>query len=157
MLFRSPAPCEGACHRKSVDEAVSICLLKRYVGDEGEVSFSGAEAQTGWKVAVAGAGPAGLAAALYLQLRGVQVTLFDKEEQAGGELRTSVSEEILPRTVLDREITRILDTGVIFRGGEAIDRSAFEGLRAQYDAVVVATGALQNHPEVFRSEERRVG
>jgi alkyl hydroperoxide reductase subunit AhpF len=87
-----PAPCEGACHRKTVDEAVSICILKRFVGDEGNSQFIPAE-KTGNKVAVIGAGPAGLAAAYYMQLRGIQVTLFDKAKKAGGQLRTVISEE----------------------------------------------------------------
>jgi hypothetical protein len=68
-----PAPCEGACHRKTVDEPVSICLLKRYVGDEGAEPEIIPAKKTGHKVAVIGAGPAGLAAAYYLQLRGIQV------------------------------------------------------------------------------------
>jgi hypothetical protein len=68
-----PAPCEGACHRKTVDEAVSICLLKRFVGDEGAEPEIIPAKKTGKKVAVIGAGPAGLAAAYYLQLKGVEV------------------------------------------------------------------------------------
>src|SRR6056297_1348826 len=71
-----PAPCEGACRRKQVDSAVSICLLKRYAGDhdlERATSWMPEKApSTGKKIAVIGAGPAGLAAAYYLQLRGQQ-------------------------------------------------------------------------------------
>jgi NADPH-dependent glutamate synthase beta subunit-like oxidoreductase len=77
-----PAPCEGACHRRTVDESVSICLLKRFVGDEGEAPEIIPAKNTGHKVAVIGAGPAGLAAAYYLQLKGVQVTLFDKARKS---------------------------------------------------------------------------
>lgn len=135
-----PAPCEGACHRKTVDEAVSICLLKRFVGDEGaEPTIIPAE-KTGDKVAVIGAGPAGLAAAYYLQLRGIQVTLFDKAEKPGGQLRTEISEEKLPRNVLDKEIEAILKTGVEFQGGIEIDASRFAEMQNDYNAVVVASG-----------------
>src|SRR5690606_1089264 len=77
-----PAPCEGACHRKTVDERMSICLLKRFVGDEGAEPDIIPAPKTGKKVAVIGAGPAGLAAAYYLQIKGVQVTLLDKNERS---------------------------------------------------------------------------
>src|SRR6056297_1005630 len=65
-----PAPCEGACHRKTVDEPVAICLLKRFAGDAGAARLQVPEKPAGKKVAVIGAGPAGLAAAYYLQIRG---------------------------------------------------------------------------------------
>ncbi len=144
-----PAPCEGACHRKTVDEPVSICLLKRYVGDEGaepEIKFS---PKTGKKVAVIGAGPAGLAAAYYLQIKGVQVTLLDKNEKAGGLLRTAISEEILPMEVLDKEIGSILKTGVEFKGGKDITSEVFNRLKSDFDAVVVATGTVPETADFF--------
>src|SRR5690606_14755632 len=93
--------------------------------------------KTGHKVAVIGAGPAGLAAAYYLQLRGIQVTLFDKALKAGGQLRTEISEEILPREVLDKEIELILKTGVEFFGEKTIDNEAFAKMQNSFDAVVV--------------------
>ena len=112
-----PAPCEGACHRKTVDEPVSICLLKRFVGDEGNLTRIIPEIKkTGKKVVVIGAGPAGLAAAYYLQLKGIQVTLLDKNEKAGGLLRTKSMMKFLPKDVLDKEIELILNTGVEFQG-----------------------------------------
>ena len=139
-----PAPCEGACHRRTVDEAVSICLLKRFVGDEGkEPEFEVAE-NTGKKVAVIGAGPAGLAAAYYLQLKGVQVTLFDKNEKAGGLLRTEIDRERLPHEVLDKEIEAILNTGVQFQGGKEIGSNEFSTFQNEFDALVIATGTNEN-------------
>ncbi len=139
-----PAPCEGACHRRTVDEAVSICLLKRFVGDEGDVPEVVPAPKTGHKVAVIGAGPAGLAAAYYLQLKGVQVTLFDKAEKAGGLLRTAISSEILPPEVLDAEVEAILKTGVDFQGRKEIDQSEFDHMCTDYDAVVVAVGTMDD-------------
>jgi NADPH-dependent glutamate synthase beta subunit-like oxidoreductase/ferredoxin len=144
-----PAPCEGACHRKTVDEPVSICLLKRFVGDEGTVPEIIPAKKTGHKAAVIGAGPAGLAAAYYLQLRGIQVTLFDKAEKAGGQLRTEISEEILPHDILDKEIDLILKTGVEFHGGEIIDNEIFADIQSSFDAVVVAFGAVGEETETF--------
>ncbi|WP_297089790.1 FAD-dependent oxidoreductase [uncultured Draconibacterium sp.] len=144
-----PAPCEGACHRKTVDEPVSICLLKQIVGDKGNPAPVPELEQTGKKVAVIGAGPAGLAAAYYLQLKGIQVTLFDKNEKAGGLLRTSLSAEVLPLEVLDREIAEIIKTGVIFKGGTAITLNVFEEMKAEFDALVVATGVISGETENF--------
>ena len=109
-----PAPCEGACHRKSVDSPVSICLLKRFVGDENDVHPFEPLPSTGKTTAIIGAGPAGLAAAYYLQLKGVQVTLFDRNTFAGGMLRTAIADDILPKEVLDGEIVSILNTGIKF-------------------------------------------
>lgn len=144
-----PAPCEGACHRKTVDEPVSICLLKRIVGDDGvEPDVSGIE-KTGKKVAVIGAGPAGLAAAYYLQLKGIQTTLFDKNEKAGGLLRTAINDEVLPKEVLDKEIDAILNTGVQFESGIEISAERFEQLKEKFDAIVLASGALSENAEVF--------
>ncbi|MCY1720900.1 FAD-dependent oxidoreductase [Prolixibacteraceae bacterium Z1-6] len=144
-----PAPCEGACHRKTVDEPISICLLKRIVGDEGNQTEATAVKMTGKKVAVIGAGPAGLAAAYYLQLKGIQVTLFDKNEKAGGLLRTSLSEEILPMDVLDKEIELILRTGVEFKGGSDIGASEFEAYKKDFDAIIIATGKVEENSELY--------
>lgn len=144
-----PAPCEGACHRKTVDEAVSICLLKRFVGDEGAAPKIIPAEKTGKKVAVIGAGPAGLAAAYYLQLKGVQVTLLDKNEKAGGLLRTAISQEILPLEVLDKEIENILNTGVEFQGGKEINAEVFEKMKTDFDAIIISTGTVSENPEFF--------
>lgn len=143
-----PAPCEGACHRKTVDEAISICLLKRFVGDEGAEPKIETAPKTGKKAAIIGAGPAGLAAAYYLQLKGVQSVLFDKNEKAGGMLR-AISAELLPSEVLDKEIELILKTGVVFVGGKEIDKEFFEQLKIDFDAVVVATGTLAENAEIY--------
>jgi len=144
-----PAPCEGACHRKTIDDPISICLLKRFVGDEGAGPEIIPVKKTGKKVVVIGAGPAGLAAAYYLQLKGVQVTLFDKNEKPGGLLRTSISEEILPKDVLDKEIEMILKTGVEFHGGKDIDREVFETLKKDFDTVIIATGTVPENADFF--------
>jgi len=144
-----PAPCEGACHRKTVDEPVSICLLKRIVGDDGVEPDILEIKKTGKKVAVVGAGPAGLAAAYYLQLKGIQTTLFDKNEKAGGLLRTAIKDEILPKEVLDKEIEAILKTGVQFEGGKEISAELFIQIKTEFDAVVLSTGALSENAEVF--------
>lgn len=139
-----PAPCEGACHRKTVDTSVSICLLKRFVGDENDLHPYEQQPMTGKKVAVIGAGPAGLAAAYYLQLNGYQTVLYDKNDLPGGLLRTAINAGILPMQVLDKEIGFILDTGVIFEGGKVIDALSFQAIRNQNDAVIIASGVISD-------------
>jgi thioredoxin reductase/ferredoxin len=139
------APCEKICRRKDIDEPVSICLLKRYAGDWGRTELELVENPgpklAGKKVAVIGGGPAGLAAAYHTQLAGVPCTVFDRAPVAGGELR-AIDEEILPREVLDREIAFIEQTGVRIELEKTIDRTTFEKLRSAFDAVVIATGAI---------------
>ena len=84
-----PAPCEGACRRKSVDEPVSICLLKRFTGDHGIYPEVSKELKMipEKKIAIIGAGPAGLSAAYYLSQSGYFCEIFDKNELPGGMLR----------------------------------------------------------------------
>ncbi len=139
-----PAPCEGACHRKTVDEAVSICLLKRFVGDLHDLHPFPVPPLNGKRVAVAGAGPAGLCAAYYLRLKGIEPFLFDRENLPGGELRKSIPPGVLPPVVLDREISSILNTGIHFTGNTLIDDQVFDQLKQSFDALVIATGSLDD-------------
>jgi ferredoxin len=133
-----PAPCEGACRRKSIDQAVSICLLKRFAGDD---SWKPERApDSGKEVGVIGAGPAGLAAAYHLALKGHHCTVFDRNSMAGGSLCKEVDEKELPPDVLQKEIDLIAALGVEFRFGRAVDAAQFASLQKSSDAIVVATG-----------------
>lgn len=141
-----PAPCEKACRRKDVDEPVSICLLKRYSGDEGksyEKDWSIIDKNlTGKKVAIIGGGPGGLAAAYHLQLKGVKCKIIEKSNKAGGLLRSVIDDAILPQKVLDEEIDIIAQTGVEFQFGVSVDKTIFESLKKDFDAVIIATGDM---------------
>jgi len=108
-------PCETACNRAQLDEAVGINSVERFLGDEG--------IRKGWKVAVearptgkrvlvVGAGPSGLSAAYHLALRGHAVTIREAGPLAGGMMRFGIPKYRLPRDVLDAEVQRILDLGV---------------------------------------------
>jgi len=139
-----PAPCEKACRRGRIDAPLSICLLKRFAADEGVASpFSTGQSAvpTKNKVAIVGAGPAGLAAAFYLARAGHHCTIFDDHAQPGGQLRHGVPAPLLPAAVLDREIDHIRQLGVIFRMNTRIGKDvAFQNLKAGFDAIVLATG-----------------
>ena len=143
-----PAPCESGCRRKQVDEAVSICLLKRFVGDEDLKNDKPYRPElaslSGKKVAVIGAGPAGLAAAYYLQIKGHQAIVFDKNDRAGGEL-LQIDNEILPSEIIDQEVAQIVETGVQLRLNESINEFRFLELQKEFDAVVVAFGAVNEN------------
>lgn len=154
------APCEKICRRKDIDEPVSICLLKRYAGDLGTVVPDLVEEPTASlkdkKIAVIGAGPAGLAAAYHTQLAGVSCTIFDRDPVAGGQLR-AIDEEILPPKVIDREVDFIRNTGVTFQLGKEIDRETFLGLRETYNAVVIATGPMEEALETWGVQTYKSG
>ena len=145
-----PAPCEGACKRKPIDEAVSICLLKRFTADDAENSPVFEKAiSIGKKVAIIGAGPAGLSAAFYLQLKGVQAVIYDKNEKPGGALMYSIPDDELDKSVLGKEIEIIEKLGAEFHMGSEIDASAFEKLRDGFDAVIVATGDYSSQMDAW--------
>jgi NADPH-dependent glutamate synthase beta subunit-like oxidoreductase/ferredoxin len=142
-----PKPCERGCRRESIDEAVSICLLKRYVADadlESDKPYSPVcKPIQDKRIAVVGAGPAGLAAAYYLQQAGFGCTVFDDHEKPGGMLRYGIPEEELPRDVLDKEIALIEKLGLTFESKTRIDDAAsLEKLRKDFNAVFIAFGAL---------------
>ena len=146
-----PAPCESACRRKPIDGAVGICLLKRAAGDDGRQttddgrqtavvghrsSVIGHPSSVVGHIAVIGSGPHGLSAAWYLRIKGYQVTIFDRNELPGGELRYSVPREKLPLEILDREIGRIREAGVIFVMNSDIGPVQLAELHREFDAVV---------------------
>lgn len=135
-----PAPCENACRRKPIDGAVSICLLKRSTSVSG---LSGAlpVKPTRGRIAIAGAGPAGLSAAFYLGLEGYACILFDRNNEPGGALRYSIPADRLPPGVLAADIGRILESGAEFRGGVTVTAAMIENQwRKDFDAVILATG-----------------
>ena len=157
-----PAPCEGVCRRKPIDGAVSICLLKRYAGDFGQLEKK-LTAPTGKKVAIIGAGPAGLASAYHLQLKGIQCTIFEQSGQLGGIVLNDVENEKLPQKTLDREIEDIRHLGAEFKLGTFIGKEQYEKLLAESDAVLIASGniseeqknwGLPTHAKGFEANEQ---
>ncbi len=126
---------------------VAICLLKRFVADvdlqSDEPFLPECAAATGKRVAIVGAGPAGLAAAYYLLQGGHACVLFDEHDQPGGMLRYGVGEEELPREVLNAEIGIIRRLGAEFRLNERIEPAGFGALREDFDAVLVAAGEMK--------------
>ncbi len=142
-----PEICERGCRRKQADAAVSICLLKRYVADVDLASdkpFVPAPGpDSGKRVAVVGAGPAGLAAAYYLRQLGHGVTIFDDHDQLGGQLRYGIEREKLALDVLAAEIATLAPLGWEFRGQTRVGVDAsLDELAGQFDAVFLGIGQV---------------
>ncbi len=140
-------PCEAACNRTELDDAVSICRLERAVGDRALAegwTLPRPERERDAHVAVVGGGPAGLSVAYQLRRRGYRVTLHEARQGLGGLLRYGIPRYRLAADVLDGEIDRLLELGVETVTGYHVDATAFAELRANHDAVFVATGAARS-------------
>ncbi|MEI6530097.1 MAG: molybdopterin-dependent oxidoreductase [bacterium] len=141
-----PHPCETECRRNLVDEPVAICAIKRYLADVDLASsqpFQPAVAKnSGKKVAVVGAGPAGLTAAYYLRQRGHAITIFEALPKAGGWLRYGIPQYRLPKEILDREIATITNLGIEIRTNVRLGKDIrLSQLQQEYDAIFLGCGA----------------
>ncbi len=138
-------PCETACNRGQYDEALAIHHIERYLGEQA--------IQHGWnypllsqtrhveKIAIIGAGPAGLSAAYHLKQRGYKVDIFDNLPVAGGLLQIALPPYRLPRNALQAEIERILALGIDFQAQKQLGRDfSLEELHPQYAAIFLAIG-----------------
>jgi heterodisulfide reductase subunit A len=138
------APCERACNRGQLDSPLAIRDLKRFAADrfDWDGLASRSVQKTGRKIAVVGAGPAGLACAHDLALEGHHVTVYEALPEPGGMLRYAIPEYRLPKAELEREIGFIEKLGVEIRCGVEIGKEiTLEALEEKYEAVFLGTGA----------------
>jgi 2-oxoacid:acceptor oxidoreductase delta subunit (pyruvate/2-ketoisovalerate family) len=137
-------PCEGACNRAQIDEAVGINSVERFLGDVAIRSgwkFEPPPAESGKRVLVVGAGPSGLAAAYHLRRMGHAVEIHEAGPFAGGMMRFGIPKYRLPRDVLDAEVKRILDLGVVLKLNAKVDRIVDSMKAGRFDAAFLAVGA----------------
>ncbi|MEM2843638.1 MAG: FAD-dependent oxidoreductase [Candidatus Bathyarchaeia archaeon] len=141
------APCEKKCRRSQIDEAMAIKYLKKFVADwamEKGLSYTPPTSKKKTaKVAVVGAGPAGLSCAYYLATYGYSVVVFEASNAAGGLLRWGIPEYRLPKKILQKEIQEIEKLGVKIRFNsrvESLDKLFSEGFKA----IFIATGASRS-------------
>lgn len=140
-------PCEGKCKWNEGKSPMAIASLKRYAADhfdrEEDWNLS-CKDENGKKVAVIGAGPSGLQAALELRKEGCQVTVFEKMPVRGGMLRIGIPAYRLPRTILEREISYLDHLGVKFELNCEIGKNKpFSEILENFDSVIVAVGKQQ--------------
>ncbi len=141
-----PAPCEKACRRGAIDTPVAVCLLKRFAADTGPSHNAShrpdPQPKSGRRIAIVGAGPAGLSAGYYLALMGHDCRLFDRNDHPGGALRYDVPRERLPLDALDADIGAVLAAGVELNMNRTLGRDlSLADLRKGHDAVVLTFGA----------------
>lgn len=141
-------PCEAACRRNLLDEGapVGIDYLKRFAADIDLESPNkwkpDIKPSTGKKVAVIGAGPAGLSSGFFLQKEGHQVDIYEASPRAGGWLRYGIPEYRLPNDILQKEVDNITELGVKIHYKKKLgDNLKFDKLKTKYDAFVLAIGS----------------
>ena len=139
-------PCERVCKRAEVDRPIPICALKRFVADKGETIEVEADLtiaeEKDKKIAIVGAGPAGLMAAYDLRKMGYQVTVFESQERPGGLLVYGFPSYRLPQEVIEQEIGIIEKLRVEYRLKTTVGEDVTIGeLQRNYDALFIAVGA----------------
>jgi NADPH-dependent glutamate synthase beta subunit-like oxidoreductase len=152
-------PCQAACNRASIDEAVGINAVERFLGDEAlrQCWSVPVGPLTGTPVLVVGAGPAGLAAAYHLTRLGHAVTVRDANPRPGGMMRYGIPAYRLPRKVLDAEIDRIAAMGVTLELGRPVGDLRAELGDGGFAAGFVAIGAQRGrHTEIPAGDSARV-
>ncbi len=136
-------PCEHICNRKNLDEAVAINSVERFIGEQGLRYGWKIEPgkDTGKKVMIIGAGPAGLATAFHLRRFGHQVTIFEASEKTGGMMRYGIPKYRLPREKLRAEIYRIEQMGVEIKLNTTVTDIEKNRKEGNFDAVLLGIGA----------------
>ncbi len=145
-----PRPCENVCRRKLVETEISICQCHGYAGqsvlDDPPTPWP-QEAPTGKRVAVVGAGPAGLSCAYYLALKGHSVKVFEALPKPGGMMRYGIPEYRLPKAMLDKEMNAIWRLGVELQCNARLGvEFTIDDLFGQgFDAVFLGVGAHKSN------------
>jgi NADH-quinone oxidoreductase subunit F len=135
--------CQSKCRRGKMDEPVAIKFLKRFITDNApRPKIAAVPVDRKERIAVVGAGPAGLTAARDLALRGYKVTVFEELPEAGGMLRWAIPAYRLPRNILAREIDDVRALGVDIQCGARVGRDIpWQKVAAEYDVIYLAPGA----------------
>jgi len=137
-------PCESACNRAQIDEAVGINSVERFLGDTAiryGWRFEAPPGESGKRVLVVGAGPSGLSAAYHLRRMGHAIEIHEAGPFAGGMMRFGIPKYRLPRDVLEAEIKRIVELGVVLKLNSKVDRIVDSMKSGEFDAAFLAVGA----------------
>jgi formate dehydrogenase major subunit len=140
-------PCEAACRRNFLEETgVGIDYLKRYASDadliSGEPWKPELNPKTGKKTAIIGAGPAGLTAAYYLAVDGIEAEIFEAAPNPGGMLRYGIPPYRLPNEIIDQEVKNITDLGVKIHYNKKLGSSfSYKDIKQKFDACILTIGS----------------
>ena len=137
-----PRPCEKRCKRGELEQTVGVRALQRYAAEMSVANFKEDRAELkNARVAIVGAGPAGLTAAYFLGKTGYEVTIYDANKNPGGMLATGIPEYRLPQATIDSEVKLIENMGVIIKRGVKVGRDIeLTEIRESFNAVLLATG-----------------
>ncbi|HVN24104.1 MAG TPA: FAD-dependent oxidoreductase [Syntrophorhabdales bacterium] len=152
-------PCESNCRRANIDEAISIKYLKRFVADfelekekQPDIKRAAANAK---KVAVIGAGPAGLSVAYYLGQMGYNVTILERLGEPGGMAAVGIPDYRLPRPIVGGETDLLSGLGVEIKYGVNVGKDVtMAELQKEYDAIFIGVGAHGSSPMGVDGEDR---
>ncbi len=148
-----PNLCIDECSRKHLDIPVKIDGLGLLTGN---IKANPPKVQLNERISVIGSGVAGLSAAWQLRKMGYAVDVFEQDSMFGGKLIQVIPEDRLERKVLEAELKRITDIGVKVKTDSKVDKEMFKQFQAEYDAIVVATGAHNPVVIPFEGHERLV-
>jgi NADPH-dependent glutamate synthase beta subunit-like oxidoreductase len=149
-------PCEADCHRAYYDESVSIHAMERYVSDSASNPLPDLKPmrnRDSKRVAIVGAGPAGLSCAYFLSLLGHSVTIFEAKKELGGVMRWGIPEYRLPQSIIKKEIRRILNLGIEVRTGVQVGKDISFNELMKFDAIFLSPGAGRNAPLSIEGED----
>ncbi len=152
-----PIFCEPECSRSEFDEPVAIRCVERALGDyilERKTEFfAPPQSNSGRSIAVIGSGPAGMVAAYYLRRSGHQVTVYEKQPEAGGMLFYSIPPYRLPKDVVRKQIQALGGMGIQFKVGVTVGKDVtLKELMGRFDAVFLAGGAWKERPMRIKGE-----
>jgi len=144
-------PCEEHCNRKEIDEPIAIRPLKRFLVDRARENNEAANEQIvpdkEKKIAIIGAGPAGLTCGTRLLEMGYPVTIFDSSSEPGGLMTNCLPDYRIPRDIARYDVNRLLELGLEIKSNTTIGKDIkFDELKNSYDAVFVAIGAQGSTP-----------
>jgi len=151
-------PCEVHCNRGPYDESVSIRAMERYVSDRAPNQLPNLKPnqdELSKRIAIVGAGPAGLSCAYFLCLLGHRATVFERNKELGGVMRWGIPEYRLPKSVVKKEIRRILSLPIEVKTKVDVSKDISFDEVSRFDAVFLSPGAKLNATLSIEGEDLR--